>query len=153
MQEDALHLAHCAVAVADEEMPLGDRCPHGEEAVVGAALVGDHRQPSAVELAPACKQADVLHVAGAERAVVAAQQEDAVEVANGLGFLGDHGGETVEPLLGVDGTQRVAHLLDALADVASQLGHERQIEHGDEGDDGQREQDGEGTGEAHRRAL
>ena len=138
MQQDPLHLAQRAIAVADEKMSLGDRRPHGEEAVVGAALVGDHRQPGAVELAPAGEQAHVLHVAGAERAVVGAQQEDAVEVADRLGLLGDHRRQAVEPLLSVDGAQRVAHLLDPLADVALELGDEREVEDRYERDDGER---------------
>ena len=62
----------------------------------------------------------------------AAQQEDAVEVAHRLGFLGDDRGEIVEALLPVDGLQRVAHLLDPLADVALELGDEREVEDGDE---------------------
>ena len=138
VQQDALHLAQRAVAAADEQMPFGDRRPHGEEAVVGIALVGDHRQPGAVELAPAAEQAHVLHVAGTERSVFGAQQEDAVEVAHRLRFLGDDRGEIVEALLGVDGAQRVAHLLDTLADVAFQLGDEREVEDRYERDDGER---------------
>ncbi len=69
------------------------------------------------------------------------KQEDAVEVAHRLRLVGDDDGQRVEAVLGIDGDERVARLLDALADVARELGAERQVEHGDERDDGQREQD------------
>ena len=59
----------------------------------------------------------------------------------------------VEPVLGVDGDEGVARLRDALADVARELGSERQVEHGDERDDREREEQREGARQAYRRAL
>ncbi len=122
------------------------------EAVVGIALVatiGNQARSRSPQPANSRRSARCRP----ERAVLAPQQEDAVEVAHRLGFVRDDDGQRVEPVLGIDREQGVARLLDALADVALQLGPQRQVEDRDERDDGQREQDCEGPGEAHGGAL
>ena len=118
-----------------------------------AALAGDLGQPRTIELPPTGEPADVAHVAGAERTVVGAQHEDAVEVAHRGRFLGHHAREVVEALLAVDRLQRVGDLFDVLPDREVHLGDEREIEDADESDDRQRKKQRERAGEPYRRTL